>query len=56
VHGTLDEMLPVQNGRMIAGLIEGSRLEVLDGIGHLFFWERPQRSAELVRAHAAVHA
>lgn len=56
VHGTLDEMLPVQNGRMIAGLVGGSRLEVLDGIGHLFFWERPEQSAELVRAHAAVHA
>lgn len=56
IHGTLDQMLPVQNGRMIAGLISGSRLEIFDGVGHLFFWERPERSAELVRAHAAVHA
>jgi 3-oxoadipate enol-lactonase len=56
VHGTLDEMLPVQNGHMIAGLISGSRLEILDGVGHLFFWEEPQRSAELVREHAAVNA
>jgi 3-oxoadipate enol-lactonase len=56
LHGTLDQMLPVQNGHMIAGLIEGSRLEIFDGVGHLFFWEQPERSAELVRAHAAVHA
>jgi pimeloyl-ACP methyl ester carboxylesterase len=56
VHGTLDEMLPVQNGPMIAGLIPGSRLEIFDGVGHLFFWERPERSAELIREHAAVHA
>jgi 3-oxoadipate enol-lactonase len=56
LHGTLDEMLPVQNGRMIAGLIPGSGLEIFEGVGHLFFWERPERSAELVRAHAAVHA
>jgi 3-oxoadipate enol-lactonase len=56
IHGTLDEMLPVQNGQMIARLIPGSRLEILDGIGHLFFWEQPTHSAELVRAHAAVHA
>ena len=56
LHGTLDEMLPVQNGRMIAGLIPGSSLEIFEGVGHLFFWERPERSAELVRAHAAVHA
>ena len=56
LHGTLDEMLPVQNGRMIAGLIPGSSLEIFDGVGHLFFWEQPERSAELVRVHAAVHA
>jgi 3-oxoadipate enol-lactonase len=56
VHGTADEMVPVQNGRMIAGLIAGSQLEIFDGVGHLFFWERPERSAQLLRAHAAVHA
>jgi 3-oxoadipate enol-lactonase len=56
IHGTLDQMLPVQNGRMIAGLIPDSRLEIFEGAGHLFFWEQPERSAELVRAHAAMHA
>jgi pimeloyl-ACP methyl ester carboxylesterase len=56
VHGTLDRMLPVQNGRLIAELIPAAGLEILEGIGHLFFWEEPERSAELVRAHAAVHA
>jgi pimeloyl-ACP methyl ester carboxylesterase len=55
LHGTLDQMLPVQNGRMIAGLIPGSRLEIFDGVGHLFFWERPAQSAELVREHAALY-
>jgi 3-oxoadipate enol-lactonase len=56
IHGTLDEMLSVQNARMIAGLIPDSRLEILEGVGHMFFWEQPERSAELIRAHAAVHA
>jgi len=56
MHGTLDQILPVHNGRMIAGLIPGARLEIFDGVGHLFFWEQPERSAELVRANAAVHA
>jgi 3-oxoadipate enol-lactonase len=55
MHGTLDQMLPVQNGRMIAGLIPGSQLEIFDGVGHLFFWERPAQAAELVREHAALH-
>ncbi len=56
IHGTLDELLPVGNGHVIASLIDGSRLEILEGAGHLFFWEHPERSAELVRSHAAVHA
>jgi 3-oxoadipate enol-lactonase len=56
IHGSEDQMLPVANGRMIAALVPGAQLEVLDGVGHLFFWEQPERSAELVRAHAAVHA
>lgn len=56
IHGTADQMLPVQNGRMIAGLIPDAQLEIFEEIGHLFFWEQPERSAELVRAHAAVHA
>ncbi len=56
IHGTADELLPVANGRLIASLIPGAQLEVFDGVGHLFFWERPQRSAELVRELAAVRA
>ncbi len=56
IHGTEDRMLPVSNGHMIAELIPEARLEILDGVGHLFFWEQPQRTAELVRAHAAVRA
>lgn len=53
VHGDADQMLPVANGRLIASLIPGARLEVMEGVGHLFFWERPERSAELIREHAA---
>jgi pimeloyl-ACP methyl ester carboxylesterase len=56
VHGTLDQMLPVENGHMIAGLIPGSRLEILEDVGHLFFWEEPQRTAKLICEHAAVNA
>jgi 3-oxoadipate enol-lactonase len=55
LHGTLDQMIPVQNGHMIAGLIPGSRLEIFDGVGHMFFLERPEQAADLVRAHTAVH-
>jgi 3-oxoadipate enol-lactonase len=56
VHGTEDQIIPVANGRLLASLIPGARLEILEGVGHMFVWECPQRSAELVRAHAAVPA
>jgi pimeloyl-ACP methyl ester carboxylesterase len=56
IHGDADEMIPVTNGRLIASLIDGSRLEIFGGAGHLFFWEQPERSAELLRSHAAVPA
>jgi pimeloyl-ACP methyl ester carboxylesterase len=51
IHGTLDEMVPVENGYMIARLIPGARLEILEAAGHMFFWEMPARAAELVRGH-----
>jgi 3-oxoadipate enol-lactonase len=56
VHGTADQITPVENAHLIAAHIPGSRLEIFDGIGHLFFLEEPRRSAELVREHVAVHA
>jgi pimeloyl-ACP methyl ester carboxylesterase len=51
IHGTEDRMLPVRNGEVIARLIPDARLEVLDGVGHMFWWEQPERSAALVRSH-----
>jgi 3-oxoadipate enol-lactonase len=56
VHGSADDLIPAQNAHVIAGHMPRARLEILDGAGHLFFWEEPQRSAELLRDHAAVHA
>jgi 3-oxoadipate enol-lactonase len=56
IHGSADELLPVENGRLIASRIPGAQLEILDAVGHLFFWERPELSAELLRAHASRYA
>ncbi len=52
LHGTQDELLAAINGDLVASLIPGARLELLDGAGHLFFWEQPERSAQLVRRFA----
>lgn len=56
IHGTVDQLLPVQNGHLVAELIPDAHLEIFDDVGHLFFWERPQRSAELLLAHASAYA
>lgn len=56
IHGTDDRMLPASNGEVIARLIPGARLELFDGVGHLFFWERPQESAALIAEHAGLAA
>ncbi len=52
VHGTEDRMLPVSNASAIADGLPDATLELLDGVGHVFWWEQPQRSADLLAAHA----
>jgi pimeloyl-ACP methyl ester carboxylesterase len=56
IHGTEDQMVPFANGELIASKIAGARMEVLDGVGHMFWWERPEESAALLREHTGVGA
>jgi 3-oxoadipate enol-lactonase len=51
IHGTADRLIKVDNGKLIARLIPAP-IELLDGVGHMFWWEQPGRSAELIRDHA----
>jgi 3-oxoadipate enol-lactonase len=51
IHGDADRLLVPNNGREVAAAIP-ARLEMLEGVGHMFWWEQPQRSAELIREHA----
>jgi len=55
VHGTEDRVLNVVNGRLVASLIP-ARIELLEGVGHMFWWEQPQRSAALLCDHAMARA
>lgn len=55
LHGTADAMLASINGKHIAGLIPAARLEQLTDVGHLFWWEEPQRTVELLLAQAKGH-
>jgi len=50
IHGTEDEMLPYSNAVLIAARIPDAHLETLEGVGHMFWWEQPQRSADAIRA------
>lgn len=52
VHGTEDQMLPHQNSELIASKIPGSTLDLWDGVGHIFWWEQPDRAAAALNAHA----
>jgi pimeloyl-ACP methyl ester carboxylesterase len=56
IHGTQDQMLSAINGDLIASMVPGARLETLEGVGHLVYWEQPERTARLVREHALAHA
>jgi 3-oxoadipate enol-lactonase len=51
IHGTVDRLLGVGNGLEIASLISVEP-ELLEGVGHMFWWEQPERSAALVHEHA----
>lgn len=51
IHGTADRLLMVDNGIQIASLISVEP-QLLEDVGHMFWWEQPERSAALVRDHA----
>jgi pimeloyl-ACP methyl ester carboxylesterase len=53
MHGSEDAVMPVANARLLAERIPGALLEVLDGAGHLFFHEQPERTADAVLAFTA---
>jgi pimeloyl-ACP methyl ester carboxylesterase len=39
VHGQLDPLIPIVNGRRLADAIPGARIVELAGVGHLPMWE-----------------
>jgi 3-oxoadipate enol-lactonase len=49
LHGTADRVVDPRNAPLLAERIPGARLEMLDGLGHLFFWEDPGRTVELLK-------
>ncbi|WP_439032227.1 alpha/beta fold hydrolase [Gordonia terrae] len=52
IHGDVDEVIAVVEGERLADAIGNAALERWAGVGHMFWWERPQETAELVRKNS----
>jgi 3-oxoadipate enol-lactonase len=48
IHGDSDILLKQENGAMVAGLIPGSEFVTIEGVGHMFFWEKPEESSRTI--------
>jgi pimeloyl-ACP methyl ester carboxylesterase len=48
LHGTADNVVDWRNAQLLADAIPNARLELFEGAGHLFFWERPERVAAVL--------
>jgi 3-oxoadipate enol-lactonase len=48
--GTADNVIDPRNSELLREAIPAARLERIDGAGHIFFWEEPERAAQLIRS------
>ena len=42
LHGTEDRVTARGNAELLAGRIPGAELQLLEGAGHVFWWEQPE--------------
>jgi len=48
MQGTADQVVDPSNADVLADLLPNARVELLDGAGHLLYWEQPRRFARVV--------
>jgi 3-oxoadipate enol-lactonase len=46
--GTADNVVDYRNAEVLAARLAGARVELLEGAGHLFFWEQPDESVRII--------
>ena len=46
IHGDKDILVPVENAEVLRRRIESSQVRIVPGVAHMFFWEKPEESAE----------
>jgi 3-oxoadipate enol-lactonase len=56
VAGTEDAVVDPRNAQLLADAIPGARLELIEGAGHLPFWERAEEFASLVEGFLGGHS
>ena len=49
-HGTEDRVVDVRNADLLGELLPHARVELVEGAGHLYFWEQPERVVASVTA------
>ncbi len=55
ITGSADPIVPAANADLLHQGIPGSKVHVIEGAGHLFFWEAPEESAEVPGDFLARH-
>ncbi len=48
INGNRDVIVTVGNADILQQRINGSRVRIIEGVGHCFFWEKPEESAQAV--------
>ena len=48
IHGEADEVISVEQGELLAASIPDAELDRWPGVGHMFWWERPAETAEVI--------
>lgn len=56
LHGSEDQLVDVENARMLADRIPGAELAIIEGAGHVYHSERPEVADELVLAFIRRHS
>jgi pimeloyl-ACP methyl ester carboxylesterase len=55
IHGLSDELIPPENGRLLAERLAGAELVVLPSASHLFFTDQPEASMNVVLSFLRRH-
>lgn len=51
--GTADNVVDHRNAEVLAARLADARVELLEGAGHLFFWEQPDESVRIINEFLA---